>query len=231
MKQFLHVLALLAFSQAAIPAVAPLPDEVSISVGESMLLVADLKRAALGSGKVVSIATPEHGQLLLFGEAPGRTTAQLWLQDGSHHVLQITVTEQDLAGRLAQVRALLAGVDNVSARINGSYVVLEGARASADELARAAEVTGLFPGQVLNFVGKSGWESMVQMQVRLIEVRRDQLQQLGLRWNSEVAGPAVSYTAGTPGASGIHAAIATVLDSRLDLLQQRGLAYTLAEQR
>jgi pilus assembly protein CpaC len=230
MKSLLLALILLMSSRTAIPAVASLPDEVSLSVGESLLLVADLRRAAIGSGKVVSIATPERGQLLLFGEAAGRTTAQLWLQDGSLHVLQVTVTEQDLTGRLTQVRGLLAGIDNVGARISGSYVVLEGARANADELARAAEVASLFPGQVLNFVGKAGWESMVQMQVRLIEVRRDQLQQLGLRWDSDVAGPSASFSAGAaPGTSGVHGAIATLLESRLELLQQRGLAYTLAE--
>ncbi len=230
MRFMLCVLALLTLALDVHAAEAGLPDEVSLSVGESLLLVADLRRAALGSGKVVSIATPERGQLLLFGEAAGRTTAQLWLRDGTRHVLQVTVTEQDLAGRLAQVRALLAGVENVSARINGGFVLLEGERVSADDLARAAEVAALFPGQVLNFVGRSGWESMVQMQVRLIEVRRDQLQQLGLSWNSDAAGPAVSITAGGgAGALAARAAVATVLQSRVDLLQQRGLAYTVAE--
>jgi pilus assembly protein CpaC len=228
MKRMLLALMLLLASNGAIPASASLPDEVSLSVGESLLLMADLRRAALGSGRVVSIATPERGQLLLFGEAPGRTTAQLWLQDGTRHVLQVTVTEQDLSGRLTQVRGLLTGVDNVSSRISGSYVVLEGARASEDELARAAEVTALFPGQVLNFTGKASWESMVQMQVRLIEVRRDQLQQLGLRWNADASGPAVSLTAGS-GSASASVAIASVLESRLELLHQKGLAYTLAE--
>jgi pilus assembly protein CpaC len=230
MKFVLCALAFLTLAFDSRAAEPTLPDEVSLAVGESLLLVADLRRAALGSGKVVSIATPERGQLLLFGEAAGRTTAQLWLRDGSRHVLQVTVTEQDLAGRLAQVRVLLAGTDNVSARINGGYVVLEGARASAEEQERAAEVAALFPGQVLNFVGRSGWESMVQMQVRLVEVRRDQLRQLGLSWDSDAAGPTVSIAAGGgAGAPAVRAAVATLLQSRLDLLQQRGLAYTVAE--
>jgi pilus assembly protein CpaC len=229
MKRVVLTLVLLLTSQGAIPAGAALPDEVSLAVGESLLLMADLRRAALGSGKVVSVATPERGQLLLFGEAPGRTTAQLWLQDGSRHVIQVTVNEQDLSGRLTQIRGLLTGVDHVSARISGSYVILEGSRANEEELARAAEVSALFPGQVLNFTGRASWESMVQMQVRLIEVRRDQLQQLGLRWNSEAAGPAGSLTAGGGTATAVRVAVASVLESRLELLQQKGLAYTLAE--
>lgn len=230
MKAFTGWLLLLTLSCGAWAAPAALPETVSLSVGESLLLMVDLRRAALGSGKIVSIATPERGQLLLFGEAPGQTSAQLWLRDGSHHLVQITVSEQDLTARLLQVRGLLAGVDSVTATVSGGYVVLEGARASAEDLARAAEVAALFPGQVLNFVGRSGWETMVQMDVRLIEVRRDQLTQLGLRWNQEAAGPSLSIAAGGgAGALGARMAIASTLQSRLDLLLQRGLAYTVAE--
>jgi pilus assembly protein CpaC len=228
--KYMLCLILLCLSLESRAAQTELPDEVSLSVGESLLLMADLRRAALGSGKVVSIATPERGQLLLFGEAPGKTTAQLWLRDGSHHVLAVTVTEQDLSGRLAQVQGLLAGNEHLRARINGSHVIVDGERASAEELARAEEVAALFPGQVLNFANQSGWESMVQMQVRLVEVRRDQLRQLGLRWDADAAGPSVSVEAGSgTGKTGVQISASSLLQSRLDLLQQRGLAYTVAE--
>jgi pilus assembly protein CpaC len=68
------------------------------------------------------------------------------------------------------------------------------------------------------------------MQVRLVEVRRDQLRELGLRWDPDAAGPAVSVEAGagTKG-TGVQIAASSALQSRLDLLQQRGLAYTVAE--
>jgi pilus assembly protein CpaC len=71
---------------------------------------------------------------------------------------------------------------------------------------------------------------MVQMQVRLVEVRRDQLSKLGLRWDQDAAGPSVSARAG--GGSGglsVSAAFSSELASRIDLLQQQGMAYTLAE--
>jgi pilus assembly protein CpaC len=226
----LFVLLVLGTVRAATAAAPPLPEEVSMAVGETMLLVADVRRAALGSGQVVSFATPERGQFLLFGEAPGETTAELWLADGSQHRLRIRVRQQDLSGRLADVRELLSGFDSISARVSGRFVVLEGRRAGADARARASEIAALFPGDVLDFVGDADWESMVQMQVRLIEVRRDQLERLGLRWDTEAAGPVITATAGAgTGSLSVRASLMSELTSRIDLLHQQGLAYTLAE--
>jgi pilus assembly protein CpaC len=224
-----YLLVLLLGARVCIAQAGELPAEVSLSAGESVLLMADVRRAALGSGKVVSVATPEKGQLLLFAEAPGETTAQLWLRDGTRHQLRVRVTERDLSARLLQMQGLLAGVPSVTARVSGGFILLEGERAGAEDQQRAAEVAALFPGQVLDFVGRAGWESMVQMQVRLIEVRRDQLRSLGLRWDTETSGPSAALTVGNGNGLSVSASMASVLQSRIDLLQQKGLAYTVAE--
>lgn len=230
MTRILGLLLILIVGERAIAQSPTLPDDVSIAVGETLLLVADVRRAALGSGKVVSLATPQKGQLLLFGESAGETTAELWLADGRTHRVRIRVREQDLSQRLSEVRELLEGVESVQARISGRYIVLEGARSSEEDRARATEVAGLFPGEVLDFIGETGWESMVQLQVRLVEVRRDYLQMLGLRWDSEAAGPTLTATAGAgSGGLSLKGAMLSELNSRIDLLQQRGLAYTIAE--
>jgi len=206
------------------------PEEIRLSVGESRLLNADLKRAALGTGKVVSLATPEKGQLLLFGEAAGTTTAELWLRDGTRRSLRVIVSEEGLEDLLLQVQALLHPGRAVSARIAGGHILLQGDRVSSDELKRAEEVAALFPGRVLNFIGSSGWEAMVQMDVRLVEVRRDQMRQLGIGWNPQAQGPSASIAAGA-GIEGfsLNASIASLLDSRIDLLQQKGMAFVVAE--
>jgi pilus assembly protein CpaC len=221
----LMVLALVPAAQSA-----ALPESVSIAVGETMLLVADVRRAALGTSKVVSVATPQRGQWLLFGEAPGETTAELWLADGSHHRLSIRVRERDLSRRLEEVRELLNGISTISVRISGRFLVLEGPRAGAADRARASEIAALYPGEVLDFVSEADWESMIQMHVRLVEVRRDQLHRLGLRWDTEAVGPEISAAAGGGrGGLVIRGSLLSELTSRIDLLQQQGMAYTLAE--
>ena len=203
-------------------------EELALSVGDSRILALDLKRAALGNGNIVSLSTPEKGQLLILGEATGSTTAQLWLKDGSRKQLKIVVHPQDLRARLGEVRQLLEGIPSVSARQAGDRIVLEGALASESDQKRAASIAALFPGLVMDFVGQLGWESMVQMDVRIVEIRRDQLRQLGLRWATDAAGPQLSVDVG-PGPDSIALAMHSVLTSRIDLLEQRGLAQTIAE--
>ncbi len=207
-----------------------IPAQISLSVGESRLISADLKRAALGSGKVVSLATPERGQLLIFGEAAGTTTAQLWLRDGTSRSVQITVSEEGLDDVLRQVQALLPPGGGVTARIAGGHILLQGSRVSADDQGRAAQVATLFPGRVLDFVGSVGWEDMVQMEVRLVEIRRDQVRQLGIGWNAQAQGPQLSLAVGgRQDGIAFHASMASLLESRLDVLQQKGLAMVLAD--
>ena len=208
----------------------PLPQELSLSVGDTQLLYADVQRLAVGNGKLVSVSTPERGQLLVLAEGAGTTTLQLWLRDGRRQRIKVVVSELDLDLRLAQVNRLLEGTRNISARIAGNRIVLEGSRVSDADQSRAALITESYPGLVLDFIGKLGWEAMIQMDVRIVEVRRDQVRDLGLRWDTTVPGPtagvALGQAAGAPAAT---FAFAGQIASRIDLLQRRGLAETVAE--
>jgi pilus assembly protein CpaC len=207
---------------------AELPTEIALNVGDSRVVLVDLKRAALGNGNIVSLSTPERGQLLILGERAGTTTAQLWMRDGTRQAVRIVVSEADLEGVLAEVQRLLEGTPTVTARVAGGRILLEGAMASEHDRRRAAGIGSLFPGKVLDFVGQIGWEAMVQMDVRIVEIRRDQLRQLGIRWPVDAAGPEVSISVG-PGPDSASISLRSSLASRIDLLEQRGLARTIAE--
>jgi pilus assembly protein CpaC len=191
------------------------------------LLSADVQRVAVGNGKLLSVSSPERGQLLLLAEAAGTTTLQLWLRDGQQQRIRVAIGELDLSWRLEQVRRLLDGTRNVTARIAGNHVVLEGQQVSDADLARASAIAESQAGVVLNFVGKLAWEPMIQMDVRILEIRRDQVRELGLRWDADTAGPVLGLTlgGGKTASFGMNAQIA----SRLELLQRRGLAETVAE--
>lgn len=232
-----------------------LPQRVDLFVGDSRVLAVRTARIAVGNGKVLAVSPVSAGQLVLIGESPGSTVLQLWLRDGRQHRVLVTVAANDLETTLQSVRELLGGVDGVSARLSGRRIVLEGDAASGRARERAAAIATLYPGVVLDFVGKVGWESMVHFDVRIVEFRRGRLRELGIRWRDDVNGPNAGVIAdfvannrfrplppgsGLPdstlqslpnriGGAAAYLGIATTLDSRIRLLAQQGEATIVAE--
>jgi pilus assembly protein CpaC len=209
----------------------------------------------VGNGKVLAVSPVSAGQLVLIGESPGSTVLQLWLRDGRQHRVLVTVTASDLEATLQAVRELLSGTEGVTARISGRRIVIEGDAAGARARERAAAIATLYPGLVLDLVGKIGWESMIHFDVRIVEFRRGRLRELGIRWRDDVNGPNAGVIAdfvtndrfrATPPASGLpdatlqglplrlpsaaaYLGIATTLDSRIRLLERQGEATIVAE--
>ncbi|MEO7774215.1 MAG: pilus assembly protein N-terminal domain-containing protein [Steroidobacteraceae bacterium] len=233
-----------------------LPTKLDLYVGDSRLLQARVQRLAIGNGKLISISTLDSGELLLLGEAAGTTTVQLWLKGGVRHKLTVQVTELDLEGRLEQIRTLLLGTRNITARVAGNRIALEGLQVSDSDRERAVAIAASFPGVVLNFIGKQGWETMIQMDVRIVELRNTSARDLGIRWDSAINGPSAGLIAdlktnpyfrvrpaddAVPGGIGtvalpgrVSPAAAylgwtTAIESRIDLLEQQGMAEIVAE--
>lgn len=233
----------------------PVPTELTLFVGDSQVLSVPTTRVAVGNGKIVSVSPVSSQQLVIIGLAAGETAVQLWLRDGSQQRLIVRVAATDLVGLRDAVVTLLAGVDGVSARIVGQRVVLEGQSVDARARDRAAAVAALYPGVVLDFVGKFGWETMIHFEVRIVEFRRGRLRELGIRWRDDAAGltagiiadfvtndrfrvgqderiPLEAYDPlpGRTAARG-YIGLSTVLDSRLRMLEEAGEAVLVAEPR
>lgn len=239
MKRLVPVVLLLVWLRWVPPAAAEeLPPHIDLYVGDSRVLAVSPVRVAVGNGAVVSVTTLPKGELLLLGESAGRTTLQLWLRDGSQRRVVVDVASNDMESTLRTVRDLLAGVEGVSARSIGNRIVLDGPAADARAQDRAAAIATLYPGVVLNFVGKVAWESMIHFDVRVVEVRRSALRDVGLRWRDDIAGPEAgidaALIANDPGRAQtwppkLRLGWAATLDARLRLLEQRGDAVIVAE--
>ena len=233
-----------------------LPEELRLFVGDSRVLDVRTERVAVGNGKVVSVSPVGGSQLVLIGRAPGNTVVQLWLRSGGMHRIAVQVAANDLAATLTVVEGLLEGVSGVQARRRGDRIVLQGDAADTRARERAAAVAALYPGVVLDFVGKPGWEVMVHVDVRIVEFRRGGLRELGIRWRDEVDGPSAGVIADflvndrfrvlppesripedafnpLPAKTGWrgYLGLSSVLDSRLRMLEQAGEATLVAEPR
>ena len=138
------------------------------------------------------------------------------------------------------------------ARIVGDKVVLEGSELSEEEATRMTEIARRYP-QVVNLISRVGLERMIEMDVRMLEIRRELLEDIGVRWNASMQGPSFgilgdlhrsrAFQAGGAAAqAGLDArtrvapfatvlGLASSITSIINLLVQSGDAVVLAEPR
>ncbi|MCC7059226.1 MAG: pilus assembly protein N-terminal domain-containing protein, partial [Burkholderiaceae bacterium] len=229
------------------------PIPVDLYVGQVHLIRAgELKRVAVGNGKVIQATALEGGQVLVIPEAAGQSTLHLWGKDGSETSFAISVVPADANRLLDEIRAMLGEHSRVRARIVGDKVVLEGSELSEEEATRMSEIARRYP-QVVNLISRVGLERMIEMDVRMVEIRRDVLHDIGVRWNASMPGPSFGVlgdlhrsNALRPGGAGAEAGLevrsrvapfatslglASSITSMIKLLAQNGDAVVLAEPR
>lgn len=236
-----------------LPHAAPMTDTtLQLQVGQAHVLrTGEVRRIVIGNGKVIQATALDDRQVLVIPEAVGHSTLHLWGRDGAERSLSIEVINADVGRAAAEVRAMLGPSENLSARVVGDKVVVEGQALREEQAARLAEVARRYP-QVVNLVSRLGHERMIAIDVRMVEIRRDRLESIGVRWNGSMSGPAFGIVgdlkrspALRPGGSADGVAgvevrpriepfsasfgIASTLGSMINLLVQEGDAIVLAE--
>ncbi len=243
-------LAFLAGLPAAIGATLP-PIPVELHVGQVHLIRSgQLKRVAVGNGKVIQATALDGGQVLVIPEAPGQSSLHLWAADGTESTFEIQVVPADAKRLLSEVRAMVGETSRIRARIVGDKVVLEGSEISEEEATRMGEIARRYP-QIVNLISRIGLERMIEMDVRMVEIRRDRLDDIGVRWNPSAQGPSFGILGDLHRSSAFRAGgaaaeaglevrsrvapfatafgLATSIGSVINLLVQNGDALVLAE--
>ena len=241
-------------TQIVCPAETDAPTtSLTLYAGQAHVLDAgDVRRIAVGNGKILQATTLDERQVLLIPEAPGRTSLHLWPRRGRERAYVVTVLASEPGRLLEGVRAVIADDPNLRASVVGDRVVVEGQDATESQFARLAEIAKSFP-QVLNLVNKVGVERMIAMDVRMVEIKRSALENIGVRWQGSGTGPVfgvigdlhrgTAFGPGGVGSSvGIDArarvapfssvlALAASFESAINLMVQSGDAVILAEPR
>jgi pilus assembly protein CpaC len=229
-------------------------EHIQLYVGQAHILnEPNVKRIAVGNGKVLQATALDNRQILLLPEAAGQSTIHLWTKSGQERAIVVTVLPADATRLVAEVQSLLGNSSNVSAKVVGDKVLVEGSDLSEAQSLRLAEISKRYP-QVISLASKVGVERMIEMDVRMIEIKRDAIETLGVKWNSSAQGPSFGIvgdvhrsTALRPGGSAAGSAgaqianrvspfasalsIASNFTSALNFMVQNGDAVILAEPR
>ncbi|MFC0676562.1 type II and III secretion system protein family protein [Lysobacter korlensis] len=170
----------------------PLPDVLRLFAGQAAVhrVPGALRRVAVGNGEVLSVHTVGRNEVVLIGTRGGETTLHLWLSDGTQRSIPVSVSADSSDAVAATVRTLLGNVPGLTVMPVGANVVVSGNELDEGTGQRLAAIQKLYP-QVLNFasVDPVGMRPMVKMDVQIMEFNRNALEELGIRWDTAIAGP------------------------------------------
>jgi pilus assembly protein CpaC len=190
-KRLLSLIAAILFGlQLSHGAGAASVTELNLYVGEVRTLpLTQIQRVALGNGKVITANVLEK-ELLLLGEAPGRTSMYIWTLDGKEFRYDVNVATSESAHTQKRLAALLATMPGIKVESVGQHVVVSGSTSKAD-LQRVASIVNLFP-QTLNMVREEEvtMRRMVYMKVQIVEMKKSLAENIGIQWGQSIAGPA-----------------------------------------
>ncbi len=147
-------------------------------------LTPDVARVAVGNGSVLNATTLEEKEVLVFAHDVGVSSLTAWDRSGRHATVKVTVVPADTTRVLREVAAFLERIPRARAAIVGDKVVVDGDGLSDADMERVAIIAQRYP-QVINFVGRVGWEKMIRLAVRVVELPTSELENLGVRWGGE----------------------------------------------
>ncbi|NNG43697.1 type II and III secretion system protein [Pseudoalteromonas sp. NEC-BIFX-2020_002] len=233
------------------------PTNINMKVGTLNLLpIEDIKRIAVASPGVVSAKVIDNNSLLLIAEAAGETQIQVWNKNDEKAKLNIKVNLIDNSALIDRVKELISNLQGVSIREVGDLVVLEGKvdKATSDKVASIAKLIPNLTSLVT--INELEIRQMIRMDVKIVEIGKKTLKNIGVKWGTSASGPAFGaisnwtsndlFSAYSPSTisdsivdqiggvligsnSFSHFGIVTGLTSQIQLLSEQGDARMLAQ--
>lgn len=202
----------------AVPTMAT--EERRLTVGDSQLLRLDANtQIMVGDDEVLAVRLVNPKQLMVKALSAGYT--DLWLLGTDKRRLRFTVIEPPSDKLQLQLSNLQQTDSALQVVPNGSFVLTQG-EVSVATKQRLSELAVQFP-QLLEQTRTQAVDApMLRLSVKIIEIKKQFIQELGIRWQSSTSGPSL-----VQGSQGIVSWTAQ-LDSTLNLMQQRGQAELLA---
>lgn len=136
----------------ALPAFAQEGGPISLGVGtQKVLTVPGIQRVAIGDPAVAELRTIGNSQLLLIGQAEGKTTLLVWKTSGQRLSYLVTVRKQDPNEVISEIKKLLGEIEGVNVRMVGDRIYLDGQAYTQADADRIDQVVGLY-ANVKSFV-------------------------------------------------------------------------------
>lgn len=159
--------------------------QVSASVGKSALLRLPVAaaRVSVGDKSIADVILLNSREIYLLGKKVGTTNLILWSRSGQNTVVDVHVGV-DSSGMQGQLGRLMPGEKNIKVNAAADSLVLTGTVSDSMKAARAVELAEAFAGKkVVNMLKVTG-PQQVMLEVKIAEVQKNILDQLGASINA-----------------------------------------------
>lgn len=173
----------------------PRIETLVIDAGNSHVLkIPGIKRIAVGNSQIIKAKSVTPSELLIFGLAGGSTSLEIWMKNGRRNSYRVEVISSGLRKIFQDVSSMLAKVPKAKFSVIGNQVVIEGENLSDADRGKIRSIIQRYP-DVMDLTSQVGWDSMVMLDVQVLEIPSSRMKELGVRWDPSAQG-------------GIHAGLA-----------------------
>lgn len=224
-------------------------NEIRMFVGEVKILpVHNVKRVAIGNGKLFSTSVLNSAELLILAEGVGDCSLVIWSENGEKTIYTVRVSQRDAGDAYRNISAMLKDISGIEVNHVGSNIIISGST-NKENLVRIAAATNVYP-QAINVVREEdvSMKKMIYMKVQIVEMKRSLLENIGLQWPGSFAGPMVGFmgnlgssyaqTTQAPlqgvlpvGVNGLrtYLGVSSLIQTTINLAKNNGDVYMLAE--
>lgn len=157
--------------------------QIMMQIGDIKVIpIEGIARVAVGDSKVVNAMTDDDKEVIVFGRSQGRTTLEVWDTRGGRQSFIVSVgsaTERQLQ---EDIRRMLSRIPNVKAVIVGEKIIVEGDRLTDADRERVSKLVSHYP-QIVDMTSQVGWDEMVMLDVQILELPRNFMSEVGVKWS------------------------------------------------
>ncbi|MCH1926566.1 pilus assembly protein N-terminal domain-containing protein [Shewanella sp. C32] len=244
----------LGFAQSILA--APAKQYIELYMGQvKTIQVGEVKRIAVGMDTVLGASVMDNDELLLIPKAPGSTELHIWKAGERKLTLTVDVLPAQASKTLKELRSVFRTFEHVSFRHESGFILAEG-KIRPEDATLFQGTLEKFP-EVISMVRAEQVEikDMVKMQVKVLEINKNDGLQFGINWDNAISGPSLAlvtnfkpndyYVFGSDdnellglfdgkipissSKSYSYGGIATGINSIINLLKEQGTARILAE--
>lgn len=152
----------------------------------------NIERVVVGNGKVISAKVIDGKGILVIAEGPGESDLQLWQRNGNVKKVSVTVSAGNQEAAMQQLRTKLLAFPGVSITEQDGIIIAQGNINPSNQDALDKIVASHL--NVVSLVTYNTYEDtlkpMVKIKVQIVEFKKSTLNNIGVQWDSSMAGPA-----------------------------------------